>query len=50
MTTPARTLALFISDLHLQASHPRTAQAFFGFLAGRARHARALYLHGDIFE
>jgi UDP-2,3-diacylglucosamine hydrolase len=50
MTTPARTLALFISDLHLQASHPRTAEAFFGFLAGRARHAEALYLLGDIFE
>ena len=48
--TPARTLALFISDLHLQASHPRTADAFFGFLAERAMHADALYLLGDIFE
>jgi UDP-2,3-diacylglucosamine hydrolase len=51
MTTPsARTLALFISDLHLQASHPRTAEAFFRFLAERAIHARQLYLLGDIFE
>ena len=50
MTMPARTLALFISDLHLQESHPRTAEAFFRFLAGRAVHARALYLLGDIFE
>jgi UDP-2,3-diacylglucosamine hydrolase len=47
---PARTLALFISDLHLQASHPRTAEAFFRFLAERAIHARQLYLLGDIFE
>jgi len=46
----ARTLALFISDLHLQASHPRTAEAFFRFLAERAIHARQLYLLGDIFE
>ena len=50
MTNPARTLALFISDLHLQASHPRTAEAFFGFLAGRATQAGSLYLLGDIFE
>lgn len=50
MTDTARTLALFISDLHLQASHPRTAQAFFRFLLERAVHADALYLLGDIFE
>ncbi len=50
MTTPARTFALFISDLHLQAAHPRTAEAFFAFLAGRAVHAERLYLLGDIFE
>jgi UDP-2,3-diacylglucosamine hydrolase len=46
----ARTFALFISDLHLQASHPRTAEAFFRFLAERAVHADRLYLLGDIFE
>jgi UDP-2,3-diacylglucosamine hydrolase len=46
----ARTLALFISDLHLQASHQRTAEAFFRFLAERAAHAERLYLLGDIFE
>lgn len=50
MSTPTRTLALFISDLHLQASHPRTAEAFFRFLAERAIHADSLYLLGDIFE
>ncbi|UVW26837.1 UDP-2,3-diacylglucosamine diphosphatase [Massilia sp. H6] len=47
---PARTLALFVSDLHLQAAHPRTAEAFFRFLAERAVHAERLYLLGDIFE
>jgi UDP-2,3-diacylglucosamine hydrolase len=50
MNSPARTLALFISDLHLQESHPRTAEAFFRFLAERAPQAEALYLLGDIFE
>ena len=50
MTVPARTPALFISDLHLQASHPRTADAFFRFLAAHAVHAERLYLLGDIFE
>lgn len=50
MTAPARTLALFISDLHLQASHPRTAEAFFRFLVERAAQAERLYLLGDIFE
>jgi UDP-2,3-diacylglucosamine hydrolase len=50
MTMPARTLALFISDLHLQESHPRTAEAFFRFLAERAANAGQLYLLGDIFE
>ncbi|TFW32338.1 UDP-2,3-diacylglucosamine diphosphatase [Massilia horti] len=46
----AAPLALFISDLHLQESHPRTAEAFFRFLAERASQAQALYLLGDIFE
>ena len=47
---PAPTLALFISDLHLQPSHPRTAAAFLQFLAERAQASRALYLLGDLFE
>jgi UDP-2,3-diacylglucosamine hydrolase len=50
MNSPARTPALFISDLHLQESHPRTAEAFFRFLAEHASRAGALYLLGDIFE
>jgi UDP-2,3-diacylglucosamine hydrolase len=44
------TAALFISDLHLQASMPRTAQAFFDFLKHQATKTRQLYLLGDIFE
>jgi UDP-2,3-diacylglucosamine hydrolase len=48
--SPARPLALFISDLHLQESHPCTAEAFFRFLADRAPQAEALYLLGDVFE
>ena len=50
MSSPARPQALFISDLHLQESHPRTAEAFFRFLAEHAAHAEQLYLLGDIFE
>ncbi len=42
--------AYFISDLHLQEAHPRTADAFFAFLAQRALHAEQLYLLGDLFE
>ena len=50
MTLPARTLALFISDLHLQPAQPHTCAAFFAFLAERAMAAQALYLLGDLFE
>lgn len=46
----AETLALFISDLHLQQSMPRTTQAFFDFLQGPALRAQNLYLLGDLFE
>lgn len=45
-----QTVALFVSDLHLQASLPRTTQAFFDFLQHHAMKARQLYLLGDIFE
>jgi UDP-2,3-diacylglucosamine hydrolase len=44
------TVALFISDLHLQASMPRTALACFDFLKHQATKTRQLYLLGDIFE
>jgi len=42
--------ALFISDLHLCAERPAINEAFFGFLAGQARNAGALYILGDLFE
>lgn len=47
---PVPAAALFISDLHLQAAHPRTAAAFLDFLSLHAAAARSLYLLGDIFE
>lgn len=50
MTMPARALALFISDLHLQSGHPRTTNAFLRFLAERAVAVQELYLLGDLFE
>lgn len=50
MKYSGRPFALFISDLHLQVSHPRTVEAFLAFLAERAVHAERLYLLGDIFE
>ncbi len=43
-------VALFISDLHLQEDMPRTAAAFFSFLAKHASGVAQLYLLGDIFE
>jgi UDP-2,3-diacylglucosamine hydrolase len=46
----AATLALFVSDVHLQESMPRTAEAFLRFLHEQAMHARRLYLLGDLFE
>lgn len=49
MTVP-HTLALFISDLHLQPSHPHNAEAFHRFLAERAMGSQSLYLLGDLFE
>jgi UDP-2,3-diacylglucosamine hydrolase len=47
---PVTPIALFVSDLHLQAAHPNTSAAFFAFLRDHASHARQLYLLGDVFE
>ena len=44
------TVALFVSDVHLHESLPKTTQAFFDFLQHHARHTRQLYLLGDLFE
>lgn len=43
-------VALFVSDVHLQPSLPRTTQAFIDFLRLHAGKARQLYLLGDLFE
>ena len=43
-------IALFVSDVHLQEQMTATTRAFLKFLAGPARHARHLYLLGDLFE
>lgn len=39
----------FISDLHLQASHPAMSEGFFGLLE-RLKDAETLYILGDFFE
>ena len=41
---------LFISDLHLCAQRPAVMTLFLDFLRGRATHADALYILGDLFE
>ena len=41
---------LFISDLHLDASHSEIGDQFAVFAADRARSADALYILGDLFE
>ena len=42
--------ALFISDLHIDASRPAITEQFLGLLATEAKHADALYILGDLFE
>lgn len=46
----SKPVALFVSDVHLQASLPRTTQAFLDFLQKHAGLAQELYLLGDMFE
>lgn len=41
---------LFISDLHLDGAQPEITDQFLTFLQTEARHARALYILGDLFE
>lgn len=43
-------VALFVSDVHLQASLPHTTQAFSDFLRNQAMKVQQLYLLGDLFE
>jgi UDP-2,3-diacylglucosamine hydrolase len=42
--------ALFISDLHIDASRPAITEQFLRFLAAEAKDADALYILGDLFE
>jgi UDP-2,3-diacylglucosamine hydrolase len=42
--------ALFISDLHIDASRPAITEQFLSFLGTEARDAEALYILGDLFE
>ncbi|MGB6354813.1 MAG: UDP-2,3-diacylglucosamine diphosphatase [Steroidobacteraceae bacterium] len=42
--------ALFISDLHIDASRPAIIGHFLSFLSAEAAHADALYILGDLFE
>lgn len=48
--TQSEPVAFFVSDLHLQQSHPKTTQAFFDFLSRHACKATQLYVLGDLFE
>jgi len=42
--------ALFISDLHIDASRPAITERFLNFLGAEAVQADALYILGDLFE
>jgi UDP-2,3-diacylglucosamine hydrolase len=42
--------ALFISDLHIDASRPAITEQFLSFLNAEAKDADALYILGDLFE
>lgn len=42
--------ALFVSDLHLDASRPAATACFLKFLAGPASFSGTLYILGDLFE
>lgn len=47
---PPKSQALFISDLHLAESLPRTTGAFLDFLSHEATRAERLFILGDLFE
>lgn len=51
MSTPSASgSTLFVSDLHLDERRPEATERFLQFLKEEARHARALYILGDLFE
>jgi UDP-2,3-diacylglucosamine hydrolase len=49
-TAQSKPIALFVSDVHLQAALPKTTEAFLGFLSEHASKTQHLYLLGDLFE
>lgn len=48
--TQEKTLALFVSDVHLSDALPRTTEYFLNFLNDHAIYTEHLYLLGDLFE
>ena len=50
MNTAHRDRTLLVSDLHLDPAAPEIARQFLAFLDEASRHARALYILGDLFE
>lgn len=42
--------SIFISDIHLCAKQPKTAQLFINFVTQQASKAQNLYILGDLFE
>jgi UDP-2,3-diacylglucosamine hydrolase len=46
----SRVRALFVSDLHLDATRPQITELFLAFLREEAAPAPALYIPGDLFE
>ncbi len=47
---PLLVTILFISDLHLDGSHPEITDQFLEFLSREASQAQSLYILGDLFE
>lgn len=47
---PAKSQALFLSDLHLSEASPKTTDAFLDFMANTATQTKQLYILGDLFE
>ena len=49
-TAQPKTVALFVSDIHLSPSLPKTTRAFLNFLAVQGTKTEQLYILGDMFE
>ncbi|MFZ6688578.1 UDP-2,3-diacylglucosamine diphosphatase [Undibacterium sp. SXout11W] len=49
-TAQPKSVALFVSDIHLSPSLPKTTRAFLSFLAEQGTRTKQLYILGDMFE